>query len=35
LAERHWNRRNTSDVAKKLVSAWRSINRYAAWPGSW
>lgn len=35
LAERHWNRRNTSEAAKKLVSAWRSINRYAAWPGSW
>ena len=35
LAERHWSRRNTSEAAKKLVSAWRSINRYAAWPGSW
>lgn len=35
LAERHWNRRNTSEAAKKLVSAWRSINRYAAWPRSW
>jgi hypothetical protein len=35
LADRHWNRRNTSDAAKKLVSAWRSIARYAAWPGSW
>ena len=35
LADRHWNRRNTSEAAKKLVSVWRSINRYAAWPGSW
>lgn len=35
LADRYWNRRNTSEVAKKMVSAWRSINRYAAWPGSW
>jgi len=35
LAERHWSRRKTSEVSKKLVSAWRSINRYAAWPGSW
>jgi len=35
LAERYWSRRNTSEAAKKLVSAWRSINRYAAWPGSW
>jgi hypothetical protein len=35
LAEQHWDRRNTSDVAKKMVSAFRSINRYAAWPGAW
>ena len=35
LADRHWNRRNTSEAAKKLVSVWRSINRYSAWPGSW
>jgi len=35
LADRHWNRRNTSEAAKKLVSTWRSINRYSAWPGSW
>ena len=35
LADRYWNRRYTSEAAKKLVSAWRSINRYAAWPGSW
>lgn len=35
LADRYWNRRHTSEAAKKLVSTWRSINRYAAWPGSW
>ena len=35
LADRHWNRRNTSEASKKLVSVWRSINRYSAWPGSW
>ena len=35
LADRHWNRRNTSEAAKKLVSVWRSLNRYSAWPGSW
>jgi hypothetical protein len=35
LAEQHWDRRNTSDAAKKMVSAFRSINRYAAWPGAW
>jgi hypothetical protein len=35
LAEQHWDRRNTSEVAKKLVSVFRSINRYAAWPGAW
>jgi len=35
LADRYWNNRNLSDVAKKIVSAYRSINRYAAWPGAW
>jgi hypothetical protein len=35
LAGRYWYNRNLSDVAKKIVSAHRSINRYAAWPGSW
>lgn len=35
LAERHWHRANRSEVAKKMVSAYRSINRYAAWPGAW
>lgn len=35
LAERHWARRRTSDMAQKMVSAFRSINRYAAWPGAW
>lgn len=35
LADRYWNRRSQSDAAKKLVSVYRSINRYAAWPGAW
>jgi hypothetical protein len=35
LAGRYWNRQYRSDVAKKITSAHRSINRYAAWPGSW
>jgi len=35
LASRYWYNRNRSDVAKKITSAHRSINRYAAWPGSW
>lgn len=35
LANRYWDRRDVSDVAKKLTSAYSSINRYAAWPGSW
>jgi hypothetical protein len=35
LAGRYWNSQYRSDVAKKITSAHRSINRYAAWPGSW
>jgi len=35
LAEQHWDRRRTSDVARKLCSVFTSINRYAAWPGAW
>lgn len=35
LADQHWHRRHTSEVSKKLVSAYTSINRYAAWPGAW
>jgi hypothetical protein len=35
LANRYWNSQYRSDVAKKIVSAHRSINRYAAWPGAW
>ena len=35
LADQHWHNRSTSEVSKKLVSAFTSINRYAAWPGSW
>jgi hypothetical protein len=35
LAERHWARADHSEMARKMVSAYRSINRYAAWPGAW
>ena len=37
LADRYWTRgrRGETEVAKKIVSAYRSINRYAAWPGAW
>lgn len=35
LADRYWSRANHSEMAKKMVSAYRSINRYAAWPGAW
>jgi len=35
LTEQYWDRRHLSDMAKKIVSAFRSINRYAAWPGAW
>lgn len=35
IADRHWRRKNTSEVAKKIVSSFRSINRFAAWPGAW
>ena len=35
LAQQYWDRRHQSDMAKKIVSAFRSINRYAAWPGAW
>jgi hypothetical protein len=35
LASRYWNSQSRSDVAKKIASAYRSINRYAAWPGAW
>jgi hypothetical protein len=35
LAGRYWPNQYRSDVAKKIVSAHRSINRYAAWPGAW
>lgn len=35
LADRCWNRRHTSEAAKKMVSAYTSINRYVAWPGAW
>lgn len=35
LADRHWGRYHTSEAARKMVTPFRSINRYAAWPGSW
>lgn len=35
LADRYWSRRHVSDAAKKMVSAYTSLNRYAAWPGAW
>ena len=37
LADQYWSEqyRGRSEVARKLTSAYRSINRYAAWPGAW
>ena len=35
LADQHWDRRGISEAAKKMVSAYTSINRYVAWPGAW
>jgi hypothetical protein len=37
LADQYWNDqyRGRSEVAAKITSAYRSINRYAAWPGAW
>jgi hypothetical protein len=35
LADRYWTRKHSSEAAKKMVSAYTSINRYAAWPGAW
>ena len=35
LADRFWSRRSHSEVAKKIVSTYTSINRYCAWPGAW
>lgn len=35
LADKYWNRRHSSEAAKKMVSAYTSINRYCAWPGAW
>ena len=35
LYDRHWPRQRTSEMAKRMCSAFRSINRYAAWPGAW
>lgn len=35
LYHRHRTRSYVSDVAKKITSAYRSISRYAAWPGAW
>lgn len=37
LADRYWHRgvRGETEVGKRIVSSFRSINRYAAWPGAW
>lgn len=35
LAGRYWRSLSRTDVVRKIISAHRSINRYAAWPGSW
>ncbi len=36
LADHYWRHDNgRNEVAKKICSAYRSINRYAAWPGAW
>jgi len=35
LFDRHWSNQYRSEMAKKMVSAYRSINRHAAWPGAW
>ena len=35
LYQRHQRRMYVSDVAKKMTSAYNSISRYAAWPGTW
>ena len=35
IADRYWKRRFKSDMAKKMCSAYTSINRYCAWPGAW
>lgn len=35
LADQYWQRQNSSEMARKMCSAYRSINRYAAWPGAW
>jgi len=35
LYDRHWSNQYRSEMAKKIVSAYRSINRHAAWPGAW
>lgn len=35
LYDKYVARYKTSNVAKKIVSAFTSINRYAAWPGAW
>jgi len=35
LADQYWRRQDSSEVARKMCSAYRSINRYAAWPGAW
>jgi hypothetical protein len=35
MAERVWNRQHLSEMARKMVAAYRGISRYVAWPGNW
>ena len=37
LADRYWHRgiHRDTEVSRRIVSSFRSINRYAAWPGAW
>jgi hypothetical protein len=35
MAEQVWDRYHTSEMARKMVAAYRGINKYVAWPGSW
>lgn len=35
LNDKYWDRKYKSEMAAKMTSAFRSINRYVAWPGAW
>lgn len=35
MADRHWARKHSTEAARKIVTVYTSINRYAAWPGAW